>query len=79
MEASTRGVRLRWLGGTLVLLGVVLFFVAAGFPPGFTTTYEYGLDGTTTSTSPGYGEVALYVGLMVVGGVLLKASDVVES
>lgn len=68
------------IGGVLIVVGIILFLVAFGFPPGTTTTYEVTANGTTSeSTSPGTLEAILPILLCVVGGVLLRASKVVKS
>jgi hypothetical protein len=62
------------LGLALVLVGLILFFAKAGFPPSFTTTYSYSpTGGVTQTTSPGYGVVGASLVLVLVGGGLAKA------
>jgi uncharacterized membrane protein len=66
-------------GVALMLVGAILFFVAAGFPPSFTTTYEYSSSGVSSSTSPGDGEVIVNVALMILGAILVRAGRAADS
>jgi hypothetical protein len=69
--------RLRLGGGVIAATGAALFFIAAGFPPGFTTTYHYSTaTGVTQTTSPGIGEVAAYVAVILLGLALMRAAEV---
>jgi len=62
-------------GLLFALAGVIYLLATAGFPPGFTTTYEYHADGSTsTSTSPDAVEGIVTVALFVIGAVLMRAS-----
>jgi hypothetical protein len=68
------------IGGAFVVAGFIYLIATAGFPPSFTTTYEYRLDGaTSTSTSPDTVEVIITVVLFLIGGVLLRASRAANS
>jgi hypothetical protein len=67
---------LRIVGGVVAAIGIALFFIAAGFPPGFTTTYHSTATGVTQTTSPGFGEVAAYLGVILLGLALMRAAEV---
>jgi len=75
-ENEERRKQVRIAGYVICALGVILLIVAAGFPPGITTTYEYAADGTMTESSdPGWFELIVYAVICAVGAMLARAAE----